>query len=332
MNNQGNQNAAGAGNAAQGGNVAQGGNAAQAGNQNAQNGNQNGGIPRPRLGDIFKYKFAGNPNENPNAHWLEWEDYCELYNLDQREQVLRFKYTLTGNAREWISVKVFRNPGELKESFISYFSGYTSRESAIEAFRGAKWQQGECVERFANKLTKLGRRLNLNDELIREQFLDGFPLDMKTAIIMSGAADLNAMKVKAQRYADLNKERQVQVGHHFAVVDTGMEELRRDMDELKLLTKSLLQAAQHDDDADMLFAFNKSGQFRGRSQLRSNSKTRSNSKGSGNGKTVKYRDPTPGKNTGSVKCWFCGEDHLYSKCRALFEQLSSGKLKLKGDF
>ena len=200
-------------------------------------------MPLPRMGDILQRKFSGEQSCNPYAHWLEWEDYCELYNLTPQQSVDRFKHTLTGDAREWICDKQFNNVAELKDEFIQYFSGLSSRAASLEAFRSLKWTQGECIEKYAKRVIKLGDRLGLGDELVKQQFLDGFPIDMKTAIFMTDPQDLEDMKKMAQRFADLQRERQVQVASHFAIQSnqsTQIDMLTREMSELKAITQSLV--------------------------------------------------------------------------------------------
>ena len=267
--------------------------------------NQQRQAPNPRLSDIIGKKFSGEANSNPYAHWMEWEDFCEAYNLTPQQKVDRFKQTLTADAREWISGKQFQNPDDLKDQFIQYFSGFSSRTASLEAFRGLKWIPGECIDRFAMKVTRLGERLQMGDELIQEQFLNGLPFEMKTAVIMSGAADLAEMKSKAQRFADLQKERQGV--SHFAIQDTGIETLKKEMADLCIITKALVenqkQYLSYEDGGQRRYQergrfqdkrrYQDSGNFRNRTPSRGRSSSR--------GRQDYYRDSSRGRNRDSSR-------------------------------
>ena len=331
------------------------------------NNNQNRNLPLPRLGDIFLKKFSGEAHCNPYAHWLEWEDYCELYQLTPQQQIDRFKHTLTSDAREWISGKAFQTPNELKDSFIQYFSGFRSREASLEAFRNCKWIPGECIEKYASKIDRLGQRLNMGNDLIREQFLNGFPVDMKIAVIMSGAATLAEMKSKAQRYADLQKEKHVQVASHFSFTESKLDSLVREVADLKLTTKSLADNSskycsyQHNSRDQSRDRYqNKYRDGRSRDRYRSDSRgrrpDRSLSRGrytnrsrdrnndyyrgrrsdrsASRGRQVRVRDPTPAStNREAYDCWYCGQDsHGWKQCVKLAKELAAGNVKHDKDF
>jgi hypothetical protein len=149
----------------------------------------------------------------------------------------QFKLSLTGEARDWIANKQFQNADELKGAFTLYFSGLLSREASMEAFRALKWSPSESIEKYMKKLCRLAGTLNLGQEILKEQFLNGLPFNMKMFIIMSGAGNLQDLTAKAQRYADLMKEKQqssVSLGEAFAV-----QREREDIEQLSVCIKDL---------------------------------------------------------------------------------------------
>jgi hypothetical protein len=159
--------------------------------------------------DFLPTKFSGNASQDPLAHWLSYEDYCNVHTLGDQDQINKFKLTLSDEARLWIDGKQFVNPRALKDAFVSRFSQTSTREGALVAFRTAKLNPGEGMESFVSRLRRLATRIGYDDEIyIRDQFLSGIPDDVRIATVMTNPDDLNEAVTAAQKFIDLRSQSQ----------------------------------------------------------------------------------------------------------------------------
>ena len=168
--------------------------------------NQNRNLPR--INDLFPRLFTGEQGENPFSHWLKWEDYSDSHQLPNQQKIDQFKNTLNGEAREWISGKVFGNVNELKDQFTQFFSGQSSREASKETFRSLKYSATETLARFAQRVQRSAERLQIDNEGVIEQFLRGLAYEMRRSVVLSNAVTLVEMVRAGERYEQMEREKQ----------------------------------------------------------------------------------------------------------------------------
>ena len=332
------------------------GNNAQNNGQNAQNNQNNpapaagGGQPNrylPRLHDLFPKLFTGRGDCNPHAHWLKWLDYCTAHGLNNQQRIDQFLFTLDMDAREWIADHQFQNPVELRDSFVGYFSGFGSREARLEAFRACKWDPVEKVDKYASKLRRLAAQLNIDNDLLKDQFMQGLPFEMRQFIVMSGVNDLNGLVRLAQRFADIQKEKLPSVPQvSFSVQEAMHCKLEGLMDCVKqmAITQQQYMAFQQARAEERPSRFD-SYQSRSRQDSRSRSRDRRDKRdrrdrterrdrsASRDNSRTRNKSPYPGKSRSKspardLACHFCGSyGHTWKRCFKLEEQIRSGKLK-----
>ncbi len=170
-----------------------------------------------RDSEFFPPKFAGNTGDCPNAHWCNFEDYCFYQNLQlnnlQAGQlnnlVNRFKTSLSGQARLWIEGNVFANSNDMKQQFVSNFSGMLTLEGTPKMFRKITYIKGETMEKYLTKIKLIANHLNYNDDLVKDQFITGLPENIAIAASMSGAQNLNQLVQAAQHYQDMTEQKEV---------------------------------------------------------------------------------------------------------------------------
>lgn len=155
-----------------------------------------------RASDFLPPKFLGNQGQNPMAHWLSFSDYCTMHQLPDAQKIERFKITLGGEARTWIDGKQFANVNALRQRFLEQFSGMHTRDGTVKMFRKEKYRMGEAVESYCTRLRMIANQLNYNQDMVKDQFLDGLPDNVATAASMANADNLDAMVTAAQRYID----------------------------------------------------------------------------------------------------------------------------------
>ncbi len=69
-----------------------------------------------------------------------------------------------------------------------YFSGIHSSN-----FRSLVYKQGESVEDYASKIRNAAEQLGCNDDLIRDQFLQGLPRNLQVQLSLTGAQNLGQL-------------------------------------------------------------------------------------------------------------------------------------------
>ena len=62
-----------------------------------------------RQNDFLPKPFLGLKDSNPRSHFLSYEDYCNIHELNDANKLARFKLTLGGEARQWLEGKNFQN-------------------------------------------------------------------------------------------------------------------------------------------------------------------------------------------------------------------------------
>ena len=190
----------------------------------AQPNQQNLAIANARPSDFLpQKKFGGRPGEDAYSHILEYEYYCRAQNLNAQAQLARFGGTLTGQALIWLDGQNFHGYNELREAFLTYFSGIHSREGAVEQWKTTIYTPGESIDQYLVRLRRLAQRLNYNNELIKDQFLAGLPANIRVNAAINGG-NLNEVAQRAQRYIEMTSGSQANVtsGITFQMTDLQM--------------------------------------------------------------------------------------------------------------
>lgn len=163
--------------------------------------------PRGLRPDSFlPRKFDGTNRESTSSHYAQYEDYVLEHELDPATAIRRFRLTLSGEARDWISGKTFRSLKELKDGFISYFSGEHSKEARRHKWEEITLRKNESVEGFLSRLRPLAERLRKDEEDIQEKLTDCLKphLEKQTldAIVLMADGDLDQTIKLAQKSLD----------------------------------------------------------------------------------------------------------------------------------
>lgn len=290
----------------------------------------------PRLHDLFPKLFSGDSGCDPHAHWLKWMDYCQKHNLNDQQKMAEFQMTLDFGARTWIAEKRFNAVNALRDAFISYFSGYSSREATLEAFRSCQWDGVESVDVYAGRLRRLGAQLNMNADLLKDQFLQGLPFECKQSVVMSGVNNLDDYVHLAQRYADLQKHRkplaipQVSFSMQNDLVNNKIDGLIDCVQQLAVVMKN----DRHRDHYDQQDRGRNRNRYRSDSRNRhSISRDRKNRSLSREKNKPRHKSPYPSRDSSRSKsgdrtCNFCNKKgHEWRQCFRLEDSIKAGKVK-----
>lgn len=272
-----------------------------------------------RRSDFFPSKFSGSQNQNPYAHWLAFDDYADLHQLNNNQRLDEFKRTLEGQARLWIENKQFANIALLRASFIEHFSGVHSREACVKLLRNTTYKVGESMEEYLGRIRPIAERLGYNNDLILDQFKEGLPHDIKMAVSMSRVVNLQDTVDAAQRYVDLQGGKSKEVSFTFASSDSE-QELSKLQDVVSSLSDEVKQLSIRKDDRPS-----------GRSSIRSPSPYRRHRSSSYSRRSPSpYRRPQSSSSSYSqeMKCHYCGiPGHRYAQCRSLKRDRMNNNVK-----
>ena len=162
-------------------------------------------------------KFSGEnvSHEKAISHWYLFSDYLQMHDLQDPDEnqmpdvIIRFRLSLTGEARLWIQGKEFNSLDSLKDAFICRFSPTRSEFANVKHFNELKYKSGESSEQYLGRIRIAAQRINYNDDQIRNKFLHSLPGDCQRAIVMAAPAEATAdqLATLAQRYIDLSPHR-----------------------------------------------------------------------------------------------------------------------------
>ncbi len=307
-----------------------------------------------RASEFFSSKFAGNTGDCPNAHWCNFKDYCFHQNLQLNNLVNRFKTSLSGQARLWIEGKVFANLNDMKQQFLSNFSGMLTQEGTTKMFRKITYIKGETIEKYLTKIKLIANQLNYNDDLVKDQFITGLPENIAIAASMSGAQNLNQLVPAAQRYQDMTEQKEVRfsltamnnLSIHESVEDQARSDSRSDgYNRSKYDSQAKHRQYSRDrydnrnpnrdryDNRD-LSRDRYDNRNHGRDRYYHRDRTRSSSRGRQSYRSSRGRSPTPNRQTNNRQrttdrnCDYCGiKGHLWRQCRKLQGDIRDGKVK-----
>ena len=158
-------------------------------------------------------KFSGEnvSHEKAISHWYLFCDYLQIHGLDEPDHdhmplvTVRFRLTLTGEARLWAEGKAFANLEVMRDAFIRRFSPTHSDFANVKYFDDLKYKTGETAEQFLQKINIAAQRINYNEDQVRNKFLHSLPEDCQRAVVMAAAPDHDAEELAniAQKYLDL---------------------------------------------------------------------------------------------------------------------------------
>ena len=168
-----------------------------------------------RQNDFLPKPFFGLKDSNPRSHFLSYEDYCNIHELNDADKLARFKLTLGGEARQWLEGKQFQNFQDMKNQFIRYFTGAHTQMGTTAQFRQAKYRPGETIEKYGERIRSLANEGNIGEQMQVSQFLLGLPAQLRKALSASGLANLNELITRAQHMIDLDFEGENQQTSHF---------------------------------------------------------------------------------------------------------------------
>lgn len=158
-------------------------------------------------------KFSGESicHEKAISHWFLFTDYLQMHGLqapapEQMPDVtIRFRLSLSGEARLWVQGKVFANLDGIKDAFLHRFSPRHSEFANVKFFDELCYRSNESAEQYLGRVRIAAQRINYDDVQIRNKFLHSLPAECQRAIVMAAppGADADQLATLAQQYIDL---------------------------------------------------------------------------------------------------------------------------------
>ncbi len=200
--------------------------------------------------DFLPPPFSGESvsHEKAISHWYLFDDYLQMHGLQAPEPeqmadvTIRFRLSLTGEARLWVQGKVFADLNTMKGAFIRRFSPTHSQFSNVKYFDDLRYKPGESAEQFLGRIRIAAQRINYNNDQIRNKFLHSLPTDCQRAIVMAAPseADAEELATLAQKYLDLTPtQTNKTVSFPDEVHATSAPEIRSIRDDLKILEQGI---------------------------------------------------------------------------------------------
>jgi hypothetical protein len=177
--------------------------------------------------------YHGKKGEDATAHYYSFMDWlAELARtnpdgvaLTDATKINMFKLTLRGEARNWIEDLAFASLANLKAAFKDRFGDEPTREQDIASIAINKLQAGEQVSQYSDRLTQSAARLAFPEELTRDWFQSGLPLQMQLYVKGSAPETLKDAVLKAKEYERLCKTK----------TETATSDVQLSLEELRLL-------------------------------------------------------------------------------------------------
>jgi predicted P-loop ATPase len=123
-----------------------------------------------------------NQENQPEPHIQKFRDYINLHNLADRQAILRFPFSLEGVARDWVDRREFPSFQALSEAFVERFSALHSRPAVLQSLTQRKLQPHESVMQYLTRLHQLAKRINLDDNMTKDFFIQSLPDTLKAPV------------------------------------------------------------------------------------------------------------------------------------------------------
>ena len=152
---------------------------------------------RVKLRDFFPSKYDGRSLLiEADSHLLSFTDYLSgqkgVTNLDDtvltEKDIDMFKYSLEGDARLWYEANApFGSLKDLEISFLKEFSPeMKSDTTAAKAFAELTYNPRTKLTAFVNKIMRLNRTLNYQDNVLRDRFMSAMPVEVRRLARIAG--------------------------------------------------------------------------------------------------------------------------------------------------
>lgn len=139
-----------------------------------------------RVIDFLPKKYNPvHPECDAESHFLAFRDYLSSQTTPERldeEDVLEvFKFTLGGEARMWFQAHFpFESLDHMEQMFLKeYAPDLKSTTTAAKAFADLKYDPKTRISILINKILRLNRTLNYNDEVLRDRFMTAMPSNVR---------------------------------------------------------------------------------------------------------------------------------------------------------
>ena len=154
-----------------------------------------------RITDFLPKKYNPKCLENDaEAHILGFRDYlCAQLGIQDPENeeippsaLDLFKFTVTGEARLWYETNSpFETIDELERKFLKeYAPDLRSRSTAARALSQMQFSPHSKLCTFVNKMMRLNRTLNYNDQVLKDRFMTAMPANIRQMANLTNPSSL----------------------------------------------------------------------------------------------------------------------------------------------
>ncbi len=105
--------------------------------------------------------------------------------------------------QNWVEGKVLEDLDTPKTTFLQYFLGLHSREASAWHSWSICLLPGQSMDQDASTIRSAAEKLSYNDDLVRDQFLQGLPKHLQLQLGMAAQQNLHHLIGLAQIYVDL---------------------------------------------------------------------------------------------------------------------------------
>ena len=308
--------------------------------------------------------FYGKENEDCEAHWLKFEDFCEDANIQAANKITRFRSTLYADARNWYEVnkESFDTLDNLKKSFFDSYKPEIAEGDLTRKFYSISMESGESLFTYKNRVQLAAQKAKIESQVtMAAQFAAGLPDAIKSTVQAHCHATLSA----AYKSASAIYKAPVANNAMAMPIMADDSHLNRQMGQLYVTrhpsrdrqprnTFKNTRPVQNPNKSERTdrysygddYASRRNSQERQGSRERPPSRSPSRGRSTSRGRdTYRRRRPTPGKfsrerqvsfeaqgrkpsrSPSAERCFFCkARGHLYADCRKLRAALKSGDL------
>ena len=150
--------------------------------------------------------FSGKPTEDP-GNWLRtFSNYCTFKGYNDIQKRNLFRVLLTGPAADWLDNRTFLDTATFDNYKTDFEARYKTPEvmkykSARQIFT-RRQEDGETTDDYSTSMIKLGKVINISEEMLRYAILNGLRPDIATYVIQRNPQTLEDLLIAA-RVAEL---------------------------------------------------------------------------------------------------------------------------------
>ncbi|XP_036320344.1 uncharacterized protein LOC118734759 [Rhagoletis pomonella] len=164
--------------------------------------------PGVRLGKYIHFdeldaavpKFSGDNHYDINRWYLQFEDYADANNYNERHRCLALRRCMSGTAKEFLLNQGLVDYSTLKSLLCAMFRRNCSRQEVYRQLRSRKLKSSESCVSYIVAMQSIAAQSEIPEQELIDIVIDGIPDNSNNISILYGANTVSELVRRMERY------------------------------------------------------------------------------------------------------------------------------------